>query len=225
MPTSRWQGIRTWAVIVGLLSLAVAATASPVRAQERYRGEDAGMRREVGLRGGTWDLTTRSLPNSAVSAWPMFEAYYQTGMGRHLATETSIGLFRRNISATDSAGLLNVGTRRITSYIVPLMVNLKYYPFTTPGALIQPFLRGGVGFTLGFDNTYSTGGPLGPGTSTSQSTGLGLRGGAGLEIYTGHKLGLIVSGGYMLQWFGAQLGGVGRTYKGVTVLVGLTYHL
>lgn len=225
MPTSRRQGVMAWAVIAGLLSLAVATTASPVLAQGRYSNEDAGLRREAGLRGGTWNLSIKDPPNSAVSAWPMFQAFYQTGMSRHLATETSIGLFRRTISATDSAGLFNVGTQQITSYVIPLMVALKYYPFTSPGAFLQPFVGGGVGFTLGFDNTRSTGGPLGSGTSTSQSTGLGFRGDAGLEIYSGHRVGLVVSGGYMLQWFGGQLGGVSRTYKGVSVMVGLTYHL
>jgi len=226
---------RTARGMFALVCLA-ALGAAPARLSAQEKGQaarpDSAARREArvkrersgaGLRVGTWMVSNLVGPAGASSSTlPALEAYWQKGLDRHLAIETSAGLWHRRQSSGSGPTAETVGT-----FVVPLLTTIKLYPFTGPEQALEPFVSAGVGFALGLekDNTVS-GGLLGGGnanTGLDLIAGLGLKGGAGVEYRFSQAFG--VSASLTWQWalFGQDVGGQ-DDYKGFGLLGGLTYR-
>jgi opacity protein-like surface antigen len=176
-------------------------------------------RRGAGLRVGGW--LTSGLPTvdgAVYSTSPHFEGWYQRGLDRHIAIESTVSVWRREQQRQNE---------RATTYIVPLITSVKFFPGVGPEDQFQPYLLGGGGLGLGIDDRENTsGGLLGLGGAggTSIATGFGLRGGAGLDLWLGRSLGITVGGRY--QWMRFLDGSPGgeRTYQGTVVDLGVTYR-
>jgi hypothetical protein len=198
------------AFMLGTLSgmvRSVQAQQDTTDAERRARRQRQG----AGLRVGLWNVTGLG----SGSSWPMFEGYFQKGLDRHLALETTAGLWRRTQTTS---------SEEIRSFVVPMLTQLKFYPGTTVEQSIEPYVAAGIGLSLGIDNRKSSGGVIGGGgSSTTLTYGLGVRGLGGVELHLGSTLGIAGYAGYQYVYFLEPL--VGRdSYGGVIVGVGLTYR-
>lgn len=205
-------------LLVCLLILSV-----PLALEAQIRGdletEAERARRGAGLRVGGW--LTSGLPTvdgADYSTSPHFEGWYQRGLDRHIAIESTVSVWRRE-QLRD--------TERATTYIIPLITSVKFFPGVGPENQVQPYLLGGGGLGLGIDDRENTSEGLlglGGGGGTSVATGFGLRGGAGADLWLGRSLGITVGGRY--QWLRFLDGSPGgeRTYQGTVVDLGVTYR-
>ena len=184
-------------------------------------------RRGGGLRAGVWAVRGDEAPAGVnVSETPALEGYLRKGLDAHLALENSIGFWRRRHTTTSSGGLIGSGTTRSTldSYIVPQFTSLVFYPFTGPERALEPYVRGGIGFTVGIqDGSGEDGSFFVGGSGTSFVPGFGATGGAGVEWRPAEALGLGASARYQWIRFFQELGGE-RTFQGLGAELGVTYR-
>ena len=227
------NGIGCGRLAAASVLLTIAASA-PLLAQDKDRGARPDSLQEVvarvkrmrdgaGLMVGPWMVSNLAAVSGASSSTlPDFEAYWQRGLDRHLAIETSAGLWHRQLSAGSGASAESDG-----SFLVPLLTTIKLYPFTSADQALEPFVAGGVGFVLGLEKQNTLGGGLLGGGSASNGTsltaGLGLRGGAGVEYHFSRAFGLLLGAQYQWILFGQDVGGQ-SDYKGFGLVAGLTYR-
>jgi hypothetical protein len=178
-------------------------------------------RQSAGLAVGVWRVQDLARTGVTASAWPLIEGHFQRGLDRHLAVESSVGLWRRQETETAS-GLGGTTTNTRTTYIVPLLTGLRFYP-TPPGTRLEPVIGAAVGFALGIEDGAATGGLLGGSSGTRMETGLGVRGAGGVEYALGGAFGVSAGAGYQWFRFGSAVGPT-DTYGGVRVTAGLTYR-
>jgi hypothetical protein len=210
------------------------ATAPPLPGQDRDRQARPDsidqlehrvkrMREGAGLRVGSWMVANLATVSGASSSTlPNFEAYWQKGLDRHLAIETSAGLWHRQQSAGSGPSAETTG-----SFVIPLLTTIKLYPFTGPEARLEPVVAAGVGFAMGLEKQSTvSGGLLGGGSASSGVNlvaGLGLKGGAGLEYHLSPAFGLSFGAAYQWVLYAQNLGGQ-SDYKGFGLFGGLTYR-
>ncbi len=220
-------------LLVFVCSGAALAAATPLRAQDKSvpRPDSATLQEQrvkrersgAGLRVGGWMVSNLANPSgTSSSSIPDFEAYWQKGLDRHLAIETSAGLWHRQQSSGSGTT-----AETVSSFVVPLLTTIKLFPFTGPEQALEPFVSAGVGFSVGLekDNTVS-GGLLGGGNANSGLNlvaGLGLRGGAGVEYRFSRAFGLSAALTYQWVLFAQDVGGQ-SDYKGFGLFGGLTYR-
>lgn len=192
-----------------------------LEAQERAEVETAAerARRGAGLRVGGW-LTSGlgTVDGARYSTTPHFEGWFQRGLDRHIAIESTVSVWRREQERENE---------RASTYVVPIFTSVKFFPGRGPDERLQPYMLGGGGLGLGIDDRENTGGGLlglGGGGGTSISTGFGFKGGAGLDLWLGSALGMTLGGRY--QWLRFLDGSPGgeRTYKGTVIDLGVTYR-
>ncbi|MGH7483444.1 MAG: hypothetical protein ACRELV_14925, partial [Longimicrobiales bacterium] len=89
---------------LSLAGIVVLLSATPAVAQEpepdpEYVEQAQIARRGAGLRIGMWALDTDDEDEAVADAdeWPYLEGYFQRGLDRHLAIESTLGLQRRTI--------------------------------------------------------------------------------------------------------------------------------
>lgn len=194
------------------------------RPEERAERE----RREAGLRAGVFQARGLTRVDGAgYATTPVFEGYFQKGLDKHLALESSIGFWRRTQWRQSEGGLFGEGgEEQVTSYVLPLLTAVKLYPFTAPDEGFEPYLTGGLGFALGIDDRQDTsGGFLGVGGAegTALLTGFGFKAGAGVDMEVTGGFGVGVGARYQWMRFGAEVGG-NRTYQGWALDGGLVYR-
>jgi hypothetical protein len=215
--------LRTATVLLVTLML-IPATST---AQESDLERDARLARSgAGLRVGAWQVSDlREAENATTSTWPYIEGYFQRGMDMHLVIESSIGLYRRQEEFAGTDGLVPRPASTTTSYILPLLTSLRFYPFTRPGAPLEPHALAGIGLSLAIeDQEGGTGGLLGqrsPGTA--MVTGFGAKGGAGLDLRLSDAFGASALATYQWLRFADPVGGI-DTYSGPVFTAGLTYR-
>jgi hypothetical protein len=209
-----------------MLFLLLAAAATHASAQQRPESpqevEARLARQGAGLMFGVWNVQGVDREGVAASTWPFIDGYFQRGLDRHLAIESTAGLWRREETET-RGGLTGQTTTRRTTYVVPLLTGLRFYP-TEPGTRIEPFVSGAIGFALGIeDNEGAGGGLLGGGGGTRVETGFGFRAAGGVELALSRAFGVAGGAGYQWIRFGSPVGAV-DTYRGIRVTGGLTYR-
>lgn len=210
------------AVVVLALSTGLARTlraqsdSSETALERRVKRERTG----AGVRAALWTVPT--IGTAANSSWPMLEGYFQKGLDEHLVVETSGGVWLRRLG---SAG----GAEKLVA--VPLLTQIKLYPFTTPSQHLEPFISGGLGVTLGFDlNAGAGGGGLlgggGSGGGTQTTFGIGVKGAGGVEYRLGRAFGVSGFVGYQYIYFLNPITSTGNTSSlaGVLAGVGVTYR-
>jgi hypothetical protein len=214
--------------------LLVLTCATPLAAQEGAALDPeraAELQRRVGgVQGGVW--LPRDLPEvqgADYSTMPFFTGFARRGLDRHLAWETTVSFWRRTQEREISGGLGGSGgTESVTTYVVPLLTSLTFFPVTGPESVFEPFLRAGLGLTLGVDDRQGTagGGLLGSGAREGviMYTGIGARGGVGADLWLSRTLGLTVAGQYQwVRFLEGEPGGM-ATYQGPVLEAGLLYR-
>jgi hypothetical protein len=173
-------------------------------------------RRAIGLRGGTWQIDVVSIAEPVVS--PHAEIYLQRSFDAGLALENSVGIFR--VTTTEQQALPPTADVEVRSYIIPLLISLKFYPFSRGTPRIVPYILGGAGLAFGIedegDNAIGGGG-------TAVTTGIGVRGAMGAELRIIGGLGVSAAARYQWLHFGVDVGGT-DTYNGVGWEGGVTYR-
>jgi hypothetical protein len=207
-----------------LMLLASGGVAAQQRAESELERNARLARQSGGIVAGAWLLEgVATAANVNASAWPYMEGYYRRGLDRHLAVESSIGLLRREETERSTGAIGGETTTRRTSYVVPLLTGLRFYP-TSPGARIEPFIAAAIGLGLGIqEQEGAAGGLLGGGGGTTMETGFGFNGTAGLEVALTPAFGVTGGAGYQWTRFGTAVGPV-DTYRGVRVTGGLVYR-
>jgi hypothetical protein len=219
MYTARWSA--AWTV----LTLIAAPAALRSQGADKSHTDSATaridavkrQRQGAGLRVGTWQTTgLTEVAGASYTTLPAFEGYWQKGLDKHLAIETTGGFWGR--TQRDSNG-------RVSSFAIPMLTAIKLYPATTVDDQLEPFLSAGGGFTIGVDDeSGATGGLFSGGSSgTALIIGLGLKGGAGIEYHASRTFGL--QAGIAYQWihFLNPVGG-NQDYKGPLIFGGLSYR-
>jgi opacity protein-like surface antigen len=196
---------------------ALPAVASAQKQEESEVERQARLaRRGAGVRVGIWNVDVESAEDPSKSLH--FEGYFQRGLDKHLALESSAGVWW--VSTTVTQPLPGSQPAENKSYVIPLLTSLKLFPLTEVGDKLEPFIMAGVGFALGVadesDNTIGGGG-------TSLVTGFGLRGGGGLELRLSSAFGASASAKYQWVKFGEELGGM-DTFNGLGFEGGITYR-
>ena len=184
-------------------------------------------RRGGGVRVGFWDVRGPETPEGGrESETPAFEGYVRKGLDAHLALENSVGFWRyRQMISTAGGPLGATTTSRIDAYVVPQQTSVIFFPLTRPQQRIEPFLRAGVGLTLGIEDRKGEGGGLfgAGGEGISMVVGFGATAGGGIEWRLTDALGISGSGRYQWVRFLEELAG-SETYQGLGADLGVTYR-
>ena len=184
-------------------------------------------RRGGGLRIGMWDVRGPDVPaGGRESETPLFEGYVRKGLDAHLALENSVGFWRYRQTITTTGGPLGgAATSRVDAYVVPQQTSIVFFPVTRPDQRFEPFLRAGIGVTLGIEDRKGEGGGLfgTAGEGVSMVVGFGATGGGGIEWRLGEALGISASGRYQWVRFLEELAG-SETFQGLGADVGITYR-
>lgn len=215
---------------VSAAALVLVATAVPALAQQP--GIDPErlaelQRREVGLQVGVWlPGNLPEIEGAEYSTWPLITGFLRRGLDRHLAWENTVSFWmrRQEHERRDPLGVPVV--ERVSTYLLPFLTSLTFYPATGPEDRVEPFLRGGAGVVLAIDDRRGTeGGLLGTGREgTIMFTGLGARGVAGLDLRLSPRFGLTAAAQYQwIHFLDGEPGGLG-TYHGPAVEAGLVYR-
>lgn len=181
-------------------------------------------RRGAGASVGLWSLVDDPAAAGAKSSdSPIAEGYFRKGIDKHLALETTAGVWRRVVETPPSGGLGGSSGGRTTAILIPQFTSLKLYPFTEPEDAFEPFVSGGVGFTLGYQSESGSGGVLGGGGANGLTVGVGANAAAGVEWRFSTAFGLAVGAHYTyVQFFDALAGE--KLYRGTGAKAGLTYR-
>jgi hypothetical protein len=173
-------------------------------------------RRAIGVRLGSWNVDVLSIAEPV--ATPQFELFLQRSLDAGLAIENSVGLYR--ITTTEQQALPPTEDVEVDSYVIPLLISLKFYPFSDASPRLAPFIQGGAGLAFGIedegDNAIGGGG-------TAVATGFGIRAAAGAELRVVGGLGVSAAARYQWLHFGVAVGGA-DTYHGVGWEGGVTYR-
>jgi hypothetical protein len=184
-------------------------------------------RRGGGVRFGLWNVRGLDVASGGEeSETPAFEGYVRKGLDAHLALENSVGFWRHRQLVTTTGGPLGgTTTSRIDAYVVPQQTSVVFFPATRPHQRVEPFLRGGIGLTLGVEDRKGEGGSLfSPGDDgISMVFGFGATGGGGVEWRLADALGISASARYQWVRFLQELAGK-DTYQGLGADVGITYR-
>lgn len=216
----------TGAVLLGLLAASAAVT--ELRAQTATEIEERARleRRGASLRVGQWDVRgLREVGGVTMQRSPVLEGAFVHGLDRHLAIESSVGVWRRRQEGRQAGTIGGDSYERIDSWVVPMFSALTFYPFTGPASRIEPYLEGGVGIAIGIEDRETTSGGLFGGANSGMSfgAGFGFKGGAGLDVRVTRPLALSVGSRYQWVRFLEDLGGE-RIYRGFAVDIGLRYR-
>ena len=206
----------------------VACLARTVGAQDTARTTEEAKasraRRGAGIVIGTWSLVDNPATGSTtVSDSPVAEGYFRKGIDKHLAIETSAGVWRRVVETPASGGLGGSPGGKTSVILIPQMTSIKLFPFTTPDDALEPFVSGGVGFTLGFQSQSGGGGLLGGGGASGLVVGVGATTSLGVEWRFSSAFGLRLGGVYTYTQFFDDLAGE-RMYRGTGANAGITYR-
>lgn len=182
-------------------------------------------RRGAGIMIGTWSMVDDPATGGATTSdSPVAEGYFRKGIDKHLAIETAAGVWRRVIETPASGGIGGSAGGKTSVILIPQMTSIKLFPFTTPEDAVEPFVSGGVGFTLGFQSESGGGGLLGAGGgATGLIVGIGASAAAGIEWRFSDAFGLAVGGHYTYTQFFDDLAGE-RMYRGTGLKAGITYR-
>ncbi|HEX7938224.1 MAG TPA: outer membrane beta-barrel protein [Gemmatimonadaceae bacterium] len=222
--------MRSSVVWCSTVAVALSLTSRASSAQDKSKSsveEQASIaRRGAGLVVGTWSLVDNpATGNATTDDSPIGEGYFRKGLDKHLALETTFGVWRRVITDPGTSGPFGSPGGKTTVYLVPQMTSLKLYPFTTPQNALEPFISGGAGFTIGITSQSGGGGLVGgsSGGVTGMTAGIGGSLAAGVEWRFSEAFGLTGGWHYTYIQFFDKLAGE-EMYRGTGVTAGLTYR-
>lgn len=212
---------RVWSSRFCVLMLSLSLCAGVAHAADAADPVAAGTQRQRnggGLQISTWQPEEQAgVENSSMVA---FQGWFEKGLDLHLAWQNTIGYWHRTTtwSQTD---FLGTTTHELQTHLVPTITALRLYPFTTPADRVEPFLFGGAGVVLGFEQEKANG--IVANSGVGMHTGLGLRAGVGVDLRATEAFGVTIGGHFESASFGQEKSGE-RLYKGFGFDAGLNYR-
>ncbi len=208
--------------IIGVSASAAAQDKTPESEAEKQARL---ARKSAGVIVGTWGQIDNPVGGSTtVSDSPIGVGYFRKGIDKHLALETTVGVWRRLVETPASGGIGGTSGGKTTAILLPQFTSLKLFPFTGPEKALEPYASAGAGFTLGFQSQSGSGGVLGGNSGGSGLiVGVGATGGAGVEWRFSNAFGLAAGGHYTYIQFFDNLAGQ-QMYRGTGANLGLTYR-
>jgi hypothetical protein len=195
---------------------AVAVAQRPEESEAERLGRLA--RRGAGFRAGAWFVEIDV--DHVASRSPAFEGYFQRGLDRRVALESSVGVWWVTTITEQTLPIGGTQTVETESYVIPLLSSLKFFPFTDVSDDIEPYLLGGIGFALGLEREAEN--AIGS-SGTSIVTGIGFRGGAGIELHLTTTVGF--AAGVKYQWIRLSEEMIGKeSFSGLGLEGGITYR-
>lgn len=184
-------------------------------------------RRAAGVTVGHWDLRGIEAPSTVeVSTLPMLYGFMRKGLDARLSLENGIGIWRRVQTTPATGGLGGTPGEEVQSWVIAQTTAIRFFPVTDAGAMLEPWILGGAGFSFGIDDRDTQGGGVLGGTSGGAGLeivpGFTLQGGAGAEWWFTSSLALNLGARFQWTRFFQDFGGE-RTYQGPSYEVGLTY--
>ncbi len=181
-------------------------------------------RKSAGVIVGTWgQIDSPAGGSTTVSDSPIGVGYFRKGIDKHLALETTVGVWRRVVETPATGGLGGSSGGSTSAILLPQFTSLKLFPFTGPDQAFEPYMSAGAGLTLGFQSQSGSGGLLGGGGGSGLIVGVGASGGAGVEWRLSKAFGLAAGGHYTYIQFFDNLAGQ-KMYRGTGANLGLTYR-
>ena len=206
-----------------ILMLSLSACASPAHAADAADPVAAGTQRERnggGIQASSWQPKEQAgVKNTGMVA---FQGWFERGLDLHLAWLNTLGYWRRTSTWSDVT-FTGTTNHELQTHLVPTLTALRVYPFTTPSDRVEPWLSGGAGVVLGFEQDKTTGTITSPNSGYQMHTGLGLRAGVGVDLRASDAFGVVVGGHFESASFGEEKPGE-RLYKGFGFDAGLTYR-
>jgi hypothetical protein len=204
-----------------------AAAAQNTRAESEVERDARLLRSSAGLRVGSWAVRgLRDASGGAASTLPAVEGWYQRGLDRHVALESSVAFWGREETLMQAGTITQPETReKVATYIIPMLTSVALHPFTGPEQAIEPFIRAGGGLALGIEQRSGTGGTLfgSGGDGTSMIVGFALQGGAGISWRFSQAFGATAGANYRWTRFSGEVAGR-DAYRGAVLDVGLSYR-
>ena len=172
--------------------------------------------RAFGIAAGTWDVAASQVLDPRGSVYG--EVFLQRSLSDELAIQNSLAVWR--LITTEPLPFPSLQTVEVKSYVVPLLLSLKLYLFDSAEDRVSPYVTGGAGLAFGIEDEDPA---VSDGGGSSVATGLGLRGGAGVEARV--LGGVYLTGSARYEWlhFGEKVGSL-DTYNGVGLAGGITYR-
>lgn len=207
-----------------LIFARIASAQGTTKEPESKEEEQARLaRKSAGVIFATWGLLDKP-GGTTVDDSPLGFGYFRKGLDKHLAIETTVGVFRRVVSVPASGGLGGTSGGKSTVVLIPQFTGLKLFPFTGPEDAFEPFISAGAGFTLGFLSESGGGGLVGGGGGGSGLVpGVGASGAAGFEYRFSEAFGVAAGGHYSYIQFFDTLAGE-KMYRGTGATLGITYR-
>jgi hypothetical protein len=213
------------AVVVALLTVPGVAAAQKKDTLSTVEAQAQRARRGAGIQIGTWAMIDDPASgSSSTSDSPIGEGFFRKGLDKHIALETTAGIWRRVITQPATGGPLGSPGGTTTAILIPQMTSIKLYPFTSPSDAFEPFISAGGGITIGIQNESGSGGLTGgSGGVSAILPAIGVGAAAGFEWRFSQAFGLSASGNYSYIHFFEDLAGE-HLYRGTGVRVGMTYR-
>jgi len=200
-------------------------TTSRTTTESKAEADARMARRGAGVTVGLWSLVDDPATGSSTTTdSPIAEGYFRKGLDRHLALETTAGVWRRVIEKPATGGLGGTPAGKTTAILIPQMTSIKLYPFTGPTNTFEPFISAGLGITLGLQSESGSGGLFGSSGGVSNLLpAVGASFATGFEWRFSQAFGLAAGGHYTYIQFFEDLAGE-RLYRGTGARVGMTYR-
>ena len=211
--------------VVAMLMLSGVAAAQKKDTLNSVEAKAQRARRGAGLTVGTWAMIDDPASGTTTSSEsPIGEGYFRKGLDKHIALETTAGVWRRVITKPGSGGPFGTAGGTTTAILIPQMTSIKLYPFTTPENAFEPFISAGGGITLGIQSESGSGGLTGgSGGVSAILPAIGVGASVGAEWRFSQAFGLSASGNYSYIQFFEDLAGE-QLYRGTGIRVGMTYR-
>ncbi len=176
-----------------------------------------------GLRVGSWSVTSDEMSGSDTEDALLLEGFYEKDLDVRLSIESTAALWRREVSASESGGLLGSSSYESEMWVLPMFTSLKFYPVRHERPL-APFISAGIGVAVVKQDTEIDGlGFSEQDEGTSMHFGYGYNGSAGLDWNVTGPFGFTFMARYQNLFFQEEIAG-DESLKGWVYSGGFVYR-
>ena len=151
-----------------------------------------------------------------------FHGYFTKGLDQHLAWENTLGYWGRTSKWSETQPIIGTTNHELQTHLVPTITALRLYPATTSANRVEPYVTAGIGPVLGVQIQKASG-ALTADQTTSMQVGLGVRAGAGVDLWATQVFGITAGGHFESASFGQDMVN-DRLYQAWGVDFGFSYR-
>ena len=151
-----------------------------------------------------------------------FHGYFTKGLDQHLAWENTLGYWGRTSKWSETQPIIGTTNHELQTHLVPMITALRLYPATTSANRVEPYVTAGIGPVLGVQIQKASG-ALTADQTTSMQVGLGVRAGAGVDLWATQVFGITAGGHFQSASFGQDMAN-DRLYQAWGADFGFSYR-